>query len=102
MWLKRLFQKHQWHEGDCARVWCHSESNHIFMYVLIKKIDGECMTLEYLNKTLKKELEGLDPSWWFLTEIHKKELKHLAYDQMDDCVELIRKNRRNDTINRKN
>jgi len=100
--VQRFMHPHQWDVGECAKVWCHS-INHGSrpMYVMIKSIKDDFVTLEYLQKDEIKYLKSMDPSWWFITEIHKRELKRLSYSQMDRCAELIYENRQKEYHNQK-
>jgi len=100
--VQRFMHPHQWDVGECAKVWCHSvNSGSRLMYVMIIGTNGDYVTLEYLQKEEIEHLRKRDPSWWFITEFHKRELKRLSYSQMDRCVELIYENRQKEYHNQK-
>lgn len=100
--LHRIFTTYQWEVGECAKVWCHSiNSGSRPMFVMITSIQGDFVALEYLQKKEIGHLKEIDPSWWFITELHKRELKHLSYDQLDRCARLIHENRQKEYHNQK-
>lgn len=89
---KKLFPPYQWREGEYAKVMIHAQTNWMYFYVRILKVNGDSITVDYLNKKLMNELLLYDPTWWFINPIDRKELLHLAYDELAHALKTEERN----------
>jgi len=96
-WGSRLFNwmfpPIKWQVGDYGKVMVHSENNWMYFYVKILAVNGDSITVEYLNDKLRRELKNLDPSWWFINPIDRRNICLLAYDEMKLAIITEEKNR---------
>jgi len=89
----RLFPPYQWQEGEYGKVMVHAETNWMYFYVRILKVNGDTIEVDYLNKRLMHDLLLYNPTWWFINPIDRKQLIHLAYDEQVQALITEEKNK---------
>lgn len=92
MKFKNLFKrKNTFQVGQFCKVWAYALSTEATVYAEVTGIDGDRVSVRYIDQEKAAWLLLTDSSFILPARIHFRDCRHVAYDEIKYCFELIKK-----------
>ena len=84
-------RKNTFQPDQLCKVWVYAETTEATLYVEVERVEGDYVKPKYLDREKMENLKRRDPSFIFPEFVNFRDCRHIAYDEIKRCYELMGK-----------